>query len=185
MSVLLADLRHALRAVRQMPILATVIVLSLGVGIGVNTTVFSWLQAIVLQPLPGVSEPGRFHFIEPRAETGTYPGTSWLEYHDLREQLHGAVDPLAYRMVPFNVGESGRTERAYGLLVSANYFSALGLQPELGRFLRADEVSRAGGEPVIVISHGYWQTRLGGVADVIGRTLRVNDRMLTIVGVTP
>jgi putative ABC transport system permease protein len=182
---LLADISHAFRALRRMPALAAVVVLSLGIGIGVNTTVFSWIQLVILQPLPGVADARRFHFIEPRADTGSYPGVSWLEYQDLRERLQAVTDPLAFRMVPFNVGESGRTERTYGLLVSGNYFSALGLQPALGRFLRPDEVARAGGEPVAVVSHGYWQTRLGGAADAIGRTLRVNDQTVTIVGVAP
>ncbi len=88
-------------------------------------------------------------------------------------------------MVPFNVGDSGRPERIHGLLVSGNYFSALGLKPALGRFLQPDEVQQSGGAPVVVISYAYWQTRFGSAATVLGRTLRVNDRQLTIVGVAP
>ena len=72
---------------------------------------------------------GYLQAIEPRAETGSYPGSSWLEYRDLRERLRAIADPIAFRMVPLNLGESGRTERSYGLLVSDNYFSALGLRP--------------------------------------------------------
>ena len=94
-------------------------------------------------------------------------------------------DLFAYRMVPFNVGESGRSERTHGLLVSGNYFSALGLKPALGRFLQPDESTSAGGAPVVVISYSYWQTRLGGSPAALNHTLRVNDRQLTIVGVTP
>ena len=90
--------------------LAVVVVVSLGVGIGVNTAVFSWIQAMVLQPLPGVVGGGSFHLVEPRAETGSYPGMSWLEYRDLQERLHAFPALLAFRMVPLNVGESGRPE---------------------------------------------------------------------------
>ena len=122
---------------------------------------------------------------KPRADTGSYPGASWLEYRDLHDRMRTLPDLFAYRMVPFNVGESGRTERTHGLLVSGNYFSALGLKPALGRFLQPDEAARAGGAPVVVISYSYWQTRFGGAADALDRTLRVNDRQLTIVGVTP
>src|SRR5947207_15029826 len=125
MSALIADLSHAVRAIRRMPILAAVIVLSLGIGIGVNTTVFSWIQLVLIQPLPGVADSRSLYLVEPLADTGSYPGVSWPEYQDLRERLRAIVDPLAYRMVPLNVGESGRTERAFGLLVSGNYFSAL------------------------------------------------------------
>jgi len=84
---MLRDLRHAWRAILRMPVLSIVVVVSLGMGIGVNTTVFSWVQAVILQPLPGVREAGRFYSVEPRAETGSYPGTSWLEYRDIRDRL--------------------------------------------------------------------------------------------------
>ena len=72
------DLVHAWRAIRRMPMLATVVVLSLGAGIGVNTAIFSCIQAVVLRPLPGVRDSGAFHLIEPRADTGSCPGMSWL-----------------------------------------------------------------------------------------------------------
>ena len=182
---MLSDLRQAWRMIGRMPGLAAVVIVSLGVGIGVNTAVFSWIQAMVLNPIPGVADAGGYQLVEPRAETGSYPGSSWLEYRDLQARLPALPDLIAYRMVPFNVGEGGRPERTHGLLVSGNYFPALGLRPALGRFLRQDEVERAGGAPVVVISYPYWQTRFSGAASALGRTLRVNDRVLTIVGVTP
>jgi predicted permease len=182
---MLRDVRHAWRSIVRMPILSAVVVLSLGVGIGVNTAVFSWVQAVVLRPLPGVSAPAGIHLVEPRAETGSNPGVSWLEYRDLKDRLRSLPDLLAFRIVPLNVGETGRVERAYGLLVSGNYFSALGLRPALGRFIRADEVARAGSEPVVVISHDYWQNHFAADPNVLNRTIRVNDRVLTIVGVAP
>jgi predicted permease len=179
------DIRHAVRAVRRMPIVAGVIIVSIAAGVGVNTVVFSWLQALVFQPLPGVSRASQIYLVEPRAESGTNPGASWLEYRDLRMALPSFDDILAFRMVPFNLGEAGRTERIFGVLVSGNYFSALGLTPALGRFLQPDEVSTAGGAPVVVISHDFWQSRFAGAPTALGATLRVNDRPLTIVGVTP
>src|SRR5262245_6161164 len=182
---MIQDLRHALRAIARMPVLATVIVLSLAVGIGVNTVVFSWLQAVVLRPLPGVVDSGGIVLVEPRADTGSYPGVSWLEYHDLSRSMRSFGESLAFRMVPLSIGESGRTMRAYGLLVSADYFTALGLKPAAGRFIRDDEAARPGGEPVMVVSYDYWQTRLGGASDVVGRAFRVNDHMITVVGVAP
>jgi predicted permease len=182
---MLRDAVHAWRAIVRMPLVAAVVVVSLGVGIGVNTAVFSWLQLMVLQPLPGVADASSFQLIEPRAETGSYPGVSWPEYRDLRERLRLFPDLLAFRPAPFTVGDGAKLERTYGLFVSGNYFSALGLRPAVGRFITAAEASRAGGEPVVVISHGYWRTRFGGAPAVVGRTLRVNERVLTIVGVTP
>jgi predicted permease len=168
-----------------MPMLAAVVVLSLAVGIGVNTVVFSWLQAVVLSPLPGVSDGGGLRLVEPRADTGSYPGMSWLEYGDLSRAVRSFGASLAFRMVPLSVGETGQTVRAYGLLVSGDYFSTLGLTPALGRFIRADEVQRPESEPVMVVSYDYWQTRLGGASDAVGRVFRVNDNRMTVVGVAP
>ena len=182
---LVREFRQAVRFAARTPVLAAVIILSLAAGIGVNTVVFSWIQMFVMDPLPGVRNGGELQLVEPRAEAGNYPGTSWREYNDLRERLSAFEDLLAFRMLAVNVGETARTERGYALLVSGNYFSALGLRPSAGRFFGPDETARPGGDPVVVISHDYWQSRLGGADDVLQRTLRVNDRDLTIVGVAP
>jgi putative ABC transport system permease protein len=179
------NIRAALRSIAQAPALSAVIVGSLAIGIGVNTVVFSWIQARLLQPFPGVSRSPSFLVIEPRTDAGGYPGASWLDYRDLRERLRTLPDALAFRIVPLYVGETGRVERVFGMLVSDNYFSGLGLQPAAGRFFRPDEVIRPGGEPVAVISYGLWQTRFAGAPEVIGRPLRVNRTDLTIIGVTP
>jgi predicted permease len=178
-------IRHALRTIARMPGVAAVVILSLGVGIGVNTAVFSWIQAIILKPIPAVDDSGSFYHVEPKADAGTYPGMSWTEYRDLTARLQSLEELVAFRMAPLNVGESGQTERTYAQLVSGNFFTALALRPAAGRFLRGDEVERPGGEPVVVISHDYWQTHYAGAASVIGQTIRVNDNVLTIVGVAP
>lgn len=182
---LLGDLRNAARTISRMPALAAVIIISLAIGIGVNTTIFSWIQLILLQPLPGVRGAANFLLVEPRAETGGYPGASWLEYRDLQTQLPALRDIVAFQMVPLNVGEPGQTERTFGQLVSGNYFSALALKPALGRLIRPDEAERPGTEPVVVISYDYWQTRFRGALGVVGQRLRVNERDLAVVGVAP
>jgi predicted permease len=179
------DLRHAWRTIQRMPGLAAVVIVSLAIGIGVNTTIFSWIQLMLLQPLPGVRGAASFLLVEPRSETGAYPGASWLEYRDLQTRLTALRDVVAFQMVPFNVGEAAQPERTYAQLVSGNYFSALGLKPAMGRFIRQEEVERPGAEPVVVISYDYWQTRFRGAPDVVGRSLRVNERDLTVIGVAP
>lgn len=131
------DVRFACRTIGRMPVLAAVVVASLGVGIGINSAVFSWIQAVVLQPLPGVDDASSFYLVEPRAETGSYPGSSWPEYNDLRERLRSFRELIAFRMVPFNVGEADRPDRSTGLLVSDNCFSGLGLHPGYGTVHRA------------------------------------------------
>jgi len=179
------DLRHAWRMLGRMPMLAVVVVLSLGVGIGMNVAVYSWISAVVLRPLPGVRDASSFLLVMPRTEMGTYPGSSWLEYQDLRERLTSVRDLIASRREPLQVGPLGESERLGGLLVSGNYFSGLGLTPAVGRFLVPDEVATAGGAPVVIVSWDYWQSHLDGVESVIGSSLRVNDVDLTIIGVTP
>ena len=168
-----------------MPALAAVIVISLGAGIGVNTVVFSWIQALVLKPLPGVPQSATFHLLEAKSETGIYTGFSWSEYRDMRESVRTFEDPLAFRMIPLYVGEAGRVERAYGLLVSGNYFSALGLRPTRGRFFRPEEAVTPGAAPVVVISYDYWQEHFGGEDDVLQRSMRVNGQELAVIGVAP
>jgi predicted permease len=182
---LIPDLRHACRSIARMPVLATVIVLSLGMGIGVNTVVFSWIQARVLEPIPGAVDGAAVRLVEPNPEGGHYPGASWPEYQDMRENLRSFESLFAGRPMPAYVGETGAVERLFGLLVSDNYFSALGVTPAIGRFFRPDEVAQPGGELITVISHRLWQTRFDGSPDVVTRTLRINGRNASVVGVTP
>jgi len=182
---LLADLRTATRTISRMPGLAAVIIVSLAIGIGVNTTIFSWIQLILFEPMPAVSGAANFLLVEPRREMGGYPGASWLEYRDLQTQIPALHDIVASQMVPFNVGERGQTERTHGQLVSGNYFSALDLKPAIGRFIRPEEAERPGTEPVVVISYDYWQTRFRGAPEAVGQKLRVNDSDLIVIGVAP
>ena len=181
----LRDVRHACRVILRMPALAAVVIGSLGVGIGANTVVFSWVQAVVISPVPGIRGASGLHLIEPKNETGIYQGVSWLEYRDLREQLRTFEGLVAFRMAPLYVGERGRVERSSGLLVSDNYFTALGLTPALGRFLRPDEVEKPGTAPVVVISYDYWRTRFAASPAVLGQAVRINGNDLAIVGVAP
>ncbi|HZV85949.1 MAG TPA: ABC transporter permease [Candidatus Binatus sp.] len=182
---LLGDLRNAGRTISRMPGLAAVIIVSLAIGVGVNTTIFSWIQMILFQPLPAVTGASNFLLVEPRSDTAGYPGASWLEYRDLQTHVPALRDIVASQMVPFNVGQPGKTERTHGQLVSGNFFSALGLKPAIGRFIRPEEAERSGTEPVVVISYDYWQTRFRGAPEAVGQKLRVNDFDLIVVGVAP
>src|SRR5258707_15531764 len=140
---------------------------------------------ILFQPLPAVSGASNLLLVEPRSETSGYPGASWLEYRDLQSRLPALRDLVASQMVPFNVGAPGQTERTHGQLVSGNFFSALGLKPAIGRFIRLEEAARPATHPVVVISNDYWQTRLRGSSTAVGQKLRVNDRDLIAIGAAP
>ena len=180
---MIRELRLAARNVRRAPGLSLVIIASIAIGIGVNTTVFSWIEARVIRPLPGVDRGADFLLVEPRGESGSYPGMSWLEYRDLRDRLSSFNSLIAFRMAPLSVGAADWSERTYGVLVSGNYFSALGLSPHAGRFIETADVDAT--EPVAVVSHRFWQARLGGVDGVVGQTIRLNDRAFRIIGIAP
>src|SRR3954468_2174357 len=180
---MLADFRFALRTLTKSPGLSVVIVVSLALGIGANTVVFSWLNAALLRPLPGVN--AAVVGLEPRNSTGTYLATSWLDYLDLVAQLPSLPGLAAQRPRTFTLGDNDRGDRVWGEFVSGNFFTTLGVRPALGRFFRADEAVNAGAAPVAVISDQFWHHEFGGRADAIGRTLKLNGRTLTVIGVTP
>lgn len=178
------DARHAFRTISRMPGVSAVVVLSLAVGIGMNTVVFSWIQARFFRPLPGVPAGFTFQLLEPRTAGGLYTGMSWREYVDVRDRVDGFRDVLTFRMIPVYLGPAGAVERVFGLLVSENYFSALGVRPVAGRFPGPDDTG-PGAAPAAVISYGLWQSRFGGSPAAPGRTLRINGQDLTVIGVAP
>lgn len=178
------DLSHAWRSLARMPLTAAVVVLSLAIGIGVNTTIFTWIQLVLLDPLPGVRNAATLQLIEPTTPHGGFPGMSWLEYRDLRDRSAAFSDVVAASMVPLSVGVPPRNEREFGQMVSANYFSALGVRAALGRLIDAGDVDAPGGQPVVVLSAEYWRSKMAADSQVIGRSIDVNGRALTIIGVT-
>lgn len=178
-------LTQAWRQTRQTPLVALVVVASLAIGIGVNTSVFSWVQARLLRPLPGVANSASLQLVEPINDSGLFVGTSWPEYLDLRRRMTTLPDLVASRMIPTYIGDAGSVERVFGQLVSDNFFSALGVEPALGRIFLPSDLSGDGREPVVIISHGLWQTRFQSAPTVVGQTLRVNGQPLTVVGVMP
>ncbi|MDP9099785.1 MAG: ABC transporter permease [Verrucomicrobiota bacterium] len=176
-------LRHAFRIALKTPWLSAIVVLSLAMGIGTNTVVFSWLKGQIFEPLPGVSAP--VWSLETKDDTGNYVSTSWLEYRDLIDNVTSFDGIAAQGPRSFSLGNSERASRLFGEFVSANFFQVLGVRPALGRFFRPEEGDRPGAEPVAVISHDFWQTYFRGAPDVIGKSIELNSRMLTVIGVTP
>jgi predicted permease len=183
---MLSDLRFAFRQLIKVPTLTAVIVLSLAVGIGANTVVFSWIETVFLDPLPGVEHGARLMTIEPRDRSGTYLASSWLDYRDVREQQTAFREIAAVRIRALNLGGADdQDERIWAELVSDNYFALLGVRPALGRFFTPEESTRPGASAVAMISYAFWQTRFGGSPAVLGKTLRLNELAFTIVGVAP
>jgi len=181
------DVRFGLRILRRSPWFTAVAVLTLGLGIAVNTTVFSWIDSVLLDPFPGVGDPQELALIETVTPTGEYlVNTSYLDYRDYRDTLQLVSGVAQGRFTPLSVGADGRTARAWAELVSPNYFDLLKVKPVLGRvFLPEERSEQEGGAPVAVISYGMWHTRFGGDPKVLGKTIRLNRHDLTIIGVAP
>jgi len=177
------DLRSALRALVATPIVSLVAIVSLALGIGANTAIFSILDSLLLRSLP-VGEPARLFLASEANTTFTYP--MWDQIHRRMEGVGAFAAASATR---FDLARTGQTDMVNGLWVSGQFFDVLGVPAALGRtFLDGDD-RRGGGSdgPVAVISYTFWQRRYGGAADVVGKTLTLNrvDSPFRIIGVTP
>lgn len=186
MTTVWQDLRFALRSLRHRPTFAAVAILTIAIGIGANTTIFSWLRSLVLNPFPGAVAPERIVAIENTAPDGEPLTTSYLDFRDFRDNLRLVQSLTAYRGYLFSVGDAPNVERAWGEMATGGIFDMFGVKPETGRFFSREEQDDAqNAHPVVVISHDYWKTHYRSDPSVIGSTLRVNQTALTIIGVAP
>lgn len=175
-----AIMRYALRRLRQRPVFFTAAVLTLTLGIGFNTAIFSLVNTVLVRPLP-VHEPHRVVSLL----DGSGVSLSWPDYTDIRTRNDVFSDMAAMRLMPMNLMQSESTVRLWGYLVTGSYFPMLGVQPWRGRFPDREDDTRSGANPVAVISYGTWQRHFGGDGAVIGRTIRINNSSFTIIGVAP
>jgi predicted permease len=186
MSTLSQDLRYALRGLSRSRGFTAVAILTIGIGIGANTTVFSWMRALLLNPLPGAAGPDRVVAVESVAANGDPLATSYLDYRDFRDHLQSFEAISVTRPAALAVGEEDTTQRVWGELVSGSYFDVMRVQPEIGRFFSGAERDDAqNAHAVAVISHSFWKTRYNLNRSAIGATLRINRTPFTIIGVTP
>ncbi len=177
------DVRFGLKMLKSNPGFTVLAVLTLALGIAVNTTVFSWIYAVLLHPLPGAHDVQHLALIETTTPDGA---NSYLDHHDYRDSLKQVAAVAIARFTPLNVSDGGRPERAWAELVSANYFDVLQVKPVLGRtFLPEEGGEREGGYPVAVISYRLWQNRFHADPKVLGSAIRLNRHELTIIGVAP
>ena len=183
----LDDIRLALRGLRRQPGLVIVALLTLGIAISANITVFSIVNATLLRPLPFGDRSDRIVSVHAahasEAEDWADAEISFRDLQDLRAA--GALEDAAGIVDRNLILQDGDTERVLGGSVTPNLFAVLGIAPILGRQFRDEDAAPPGLESVVIITHGIWQRRLGGRPDVLGRTIQVNGRGLSIVGVMP
>ncbi len=180
---LLQDVRYGLRVMRKNPGFSLVAVMSLTLGIGANTLIFSLLNAVLLRSLP-VQEPDSLVVLKvAKPDRQSEASFSYPLYRDLRDQNTVFSDVVAHNVVPVTITTETESERATTELVSGNFFTTLGVKAAQGRLLNESDDVRQDGHPVAVLNYSFWQSRFGGASQAVGQVIRINGFPFTIVGV--
>jgi predicted permease len=179
------DVRYSLRMITKAPGYATIAILTLALGIGANTTIFSWINSTLLNPIPGLASPSEVVALTlGRGGDNPFPFT-YPDFEAMRDGQQSFMGITAANIAPMSLTGKGKPERVWGMVASANYFEVLGVRPILGRGFLPVEDEKPGGAPVAVISYRMWQTHFGANPGVVGQTIEINQHPYTIVGVTP
>jgi putative ABC transport system permease protein len=187
MPSVLHDLRFAHRILVKSPVFTAVVVITLALSIGLNTAVFSAIDALILRPLPGVRAPSELVQLY-RSWPGDfkYGSNSVPHYLDVRERSGDVFSGVAlWSFAQLSIAADGRTQRLMGAMVSANYFSMLGVSAEKGRVFLPEEDQGRGAHPVAVVSHNAWQETFGGDPLIVGKQVVLNGQNYSIIGVVP
>ncbi len=185
MGTLVQDIRFGLRMLVRNPAVTIVAVITLALGIGANTAIFSTVNALFLRPLP-VQHPERLIYLAPRQPGAPgYTQFSYPDFQDVRSQAAGVSDVLAYSISLIGFDAGGKAEPIVASYVSGNMFPALGLQPAAGRLISGEETEKAATDPVVVLGYSYWKKKFDGDPSVIGKQVKLNGHGATIVGVAP
>ncbi|HEY5908433.1 MAG TPA: ABC transporter permease, partial [Vicinamibacteria bacterium] len=185
------DLRFALRTLARNPGFTLVVVLTLALGIGANTAIFTLMDQVLLRVLP-VREPERLVVLDApgpnqgsrHSQSASLSGMSYPMYTDFRDKAEVFDGVVAHWQDTVHLGVKGATERADADLVSGNFFQVLGVRAALGRVFSAEDDQTPGAHPLVVLSHGFWQRRFGKDPSVVGLTVSVNSRPMTVIGVS-
>jgi predicted permease len=184
METLFHDLRFGFRRLIKTPGFAVIAVLSLALGIGANTAIFSLVNLILFRQLP-VDNPQEVVSVSPVGKDGALAAFSYPNYIDFRDRNEVLSGLLVSRFVVVSMSRNGNNERVWGNLVSGNYFDVLGVKPALGRSFLPEEDKTRLSHPVVVISHSLWQTRFGGDPSVVNSDILINGMKFKVIGVAP
>jgi predicted permease len=180
------DLSFGLRMLLKNPGFTLIAIITLALGVGANTAIFSIVNALLLRPLPGVVEPERLVQVGRTREDGVFDSLSYPDYLDYREQSTVFSGIAVYFKTPLHLGNAeteGRAERVRGELVSGGYFSTLGTKAALGRTLTPADDTAPGANPVAVIGYDLWQRSFGADVAIVGKTIKLNAQPFTVIGV--
>jgi len=182
-STLLQDLRFGVRTLAKAPALVAIAVMALALGIGANSAMFSIVHAVLLRPLP-YADTERLVQLFTSMPQFREASVSYPNFLDWQQRSRSFDVMAAYRNDNFNLTGVTNPERLRGQMASAQIFGTLGVQPIIGRTFTADE-DRKGGAPVVVLTSDFWRTRFGADPQVLGRSLMMNERLYTVIGVVP
>jgi predicted permease len=178
----LRDARFAVRQLRKTPAFTLTAIVTLALGIGANSTIFSWMSSTLLSPIPGAHLSGTAVIVKRGIVDSQI---SYPDLVDLRSQLKTVSALVGWNIAPIDLTSAGKPERLWASLTTANFFSALGVRPALGRFFGPEEEQRPGGSPVAVLSYKTWQLLFAGDPGIVGRTISLNQHPFTVIGVAP
>ena len=179
------DVRYSLRMITKAPGFAAIAILTLALGIGANTTIFTWINSALLNPVPGLGNPSEVVALTEGKSGDTPLGFSYPDLEALRDGQQSFTGITACAFAQMSLTGKGKPQRVWGMVASANYFDVLGVRPFLGRGFLPAEDQKPGGAPVAVISYRLWQTRFGANPEVVGQEIEINQHPYTIVGVAP
>jgi predicted permease len=178
------DLAYGLRMLRRTPAFVTIAIVSLALGIGANSAIFSIVNALLLQPRP-VPHPEQLVELFTGDREQPYETTSYPSYVEFRDRNRVFTGLAAYTIRQFTFADANTVEHVWGEVVTGNYFDVLGVQAVHGRTFLGEEDRQPGGHPVVVISHSLWQRRFNADPGLVGQTVTINNQRLTVIGVAP
>jgi macrolide transport system ATP-binding/permease protein len=187
LEMLTQDIRYGWRLMVRKPAFTLVAVLMLGLGIGANVSMYSWVDGRMRHLLGSVEHPDRLVALNGTTRTRDELSLSYPDYEDYRQRRPASIDDLiVYTMAPMNMRvDNGDPQRVFAEMVSGNYFEALGARPSLGRAFLREEGAVPNRYPVAVISHNFWMRRFAGEPSIVGRTITLNSLAFTVIGVAP
>jgi predicted permease len=185
MGTLFQDIRYGIRMLLKNPAMTLVAALTLALGIGANTTIFSAVNGLMLRPLP-VAHSDRLVVFGAQSQAGNqYSGFAYADFQDIRTQADGFSDVIGYTLSLAGMDADGKVEPVLFSYVSSNFFTALGLKPAAGRLIYGAETEKKGTENIVVLGNGYWQRRFNSDLSIVGRQVKMNGHSVTVAGVAP
>ncbi len=185
METIWQDMRFAVRTLGRSPMYVAVVVLTLTIGVGINATIFTMVNTLLLRPLPVRAPEELVEIYSFNAEYGVPITSSYPDYLSISESATTVSGIAGHSMLGASMTSNGRAEMVYGEFITGNFFELLGITPQMERLIGPDDDRVPGGHPVVVLGHGFWHDRFAGDKSIIGEALTLNGRPYTVIGIAP